>query len=58
MAQTIKYKDTNGNVQTVQFDNSYPVEVTVPNDNTTWTLITTDPSGSLTTHHVGGRPKR
>lgn len=58
MAQFIKYKDPLGVVQTVQFDVSYPVEIAVPNDNTEWELVTTSPDGSLTTEHVGNRPKK
>lgn len=56
--QVIKYKDTSGNIQSVQMDLTYPVEIIVPNDNTEWTLITTDPGGSLTTDHEGRRPKK
>lgn len=58
MAKTIKYKDNNGNIQTVGFDSSYPVEVTT-NADTEWQLKATDPTnGTETIDFIGGRSKR
>jgi hypothetical protein len=58
MATTIKYKDTSGNMQTVVFDLSVPIEVTVPNDNSEWTLDTYCHTDSHTVDYVGAQPKR
>lgn len=59
MASTVKYKDlTTGDIVTVSHDPNYPVTITVPNESTPWTLVTTDPGGSLETDHEGRRPKK
>ena len=57
MRKTIKYKDTSGNIQTVAFDSSYPIEVTTLVD-TIWTLKTTDSLGTDTSYWIGRKPKK
>lgn len=58
MPKKIIYKDNNGNIQQVNFDSSYPVEVSV-NEDTDWTLKATDPvNGTETIEFIGGRSKR
>jgi len=57
MPKTVKLKDTNGVIQTIAFDPSYPIEVTTLVD-TNWTLKTTDPLGTESLDWLGRKPKK
>lgn len=58
MATTLKYKDTSGNVQTVNIDPTYEVVLTLPTDTTQASIKVESPNYNTTTEYVGGRPKR
>ena len=55
----IKFKDLDGNIQTVKFNPEALVEIYVGNESQEWILSTSDntnPSEKL--DFIGGRPKR
>jgi hypothetical protein len=58
MENEIKYKDLNGNVQTVSFDPSSAVVISVESDETEFTVGAESPNLESAVDYIGGRPKR
>lgn len=58
MANTLTYKNADGNIRTVVFNPSHPVTVHANTDSQEWELIAEDPVNSAeSVEYVGGRPK-
>lgn len=58
MANTITYKDLNGDVIEVDFDPTYQITVTADDSEVEWSVKGYDPVYQTTEDWIGGRPKR
>jgi len=57
MAAPLKYKDTSGNIQTVNIDPTYQMTLEVPTITTETAIEIIDPSGSNVFEFEGSKPK-